>query len=96
MTDRPSFTVNTTSVAAELPPEHDHRLIELLEGIRNSVVHLLTPDKTNPPASADLAIGLQTLQLVAETGLKIAEKNRVLAETQYLKTKTENILVERH
>lgn len=65
-------------------PQFDLRLIELLENIRKDVLHLLRPDQRNPPAAADISIGLQTLKVAADTIWRVAEKEKLVAEKERL------------
>lgn len=80
-------------------PQSDELLIELMREIRNGVMYLLRKDQPTQPLAEDQSLGLQTLKKMtdaswelaakqrfqAEAKLKIAEAERVRAETERIR-----------
>lgn len=85
----------TTNLSSDNASHSDKPLIELINEIRNGVLHLLRPDQPTRPTTGDRLLGLQTLKTAADATLKLAETKRVRAETQYKLVELENSRAER-
>lgn len=86
----------------ERAPPTDKALIELIEGIQNAVLHHLGSAQSPRPSAADLSLGLQTLKTAVDASWRLAEKERIEAETQLklaeveiIRAETEKIKVEK-
>lgn len=95
-------TVNL-SLQPEAPaPQSDKLLLELMHHVRDGVIHLLRPDQPHAPSAEDRSLGLQTLKTAADMSWRIAEKERIVAETglrlaevEKIRAETEKIRVQR-
>lgn len=74
--------------------ELDKRLVEMLESIRNALIHLIRPDQAHPPSAVDRTIGLQILEKATDTTWRLAEMERVRAETNLKLAEADGIRAE--
>lgn len=76
------------------PPQPDQMILELMHNIRDSVMHLLRPDQLHEPTPDDLWVGLQILKTAMDASFKLAEKERLVAETKSRLAEVEKLRVE--
>lgn len=91
------------SLQSEVPaPQSDKLLLEAIYNIRDGLMHLLRPDQPHTPSPEDRSLGLQTLKTAVDALWRLAEKERLVAETslriveaEKVKAETEKIRVQR-
>lgn len=75
----------------ETTPDLDLRLIDMIAGIRNDVLHLLRADQRNPPSAGDVTLCLGILDKAAGAMWKLAETQRVRADTEFVLAEVQKI-----
>lgn len=75
-------------------PQSDKMILELMHDIRDSVMYLLRPDQLHAPSPEHRWVGLQTLGAAMEASWKLAERDRIVAETNSKLAEVEKMRVE--
>lgn len=86
---------NTNSTMSDKNSQFQKSLTQSLDKILNDLKQLLTPDQRNPPAAADVTIGMQTLKVAADTIWRMAETDKLYAETKRCQAETEKVVAEK-
>lgn len=82
---------NTTDVTTL---QLDLRLVEMIAGIRNDILHLLRPDQRTPPSAGDVTLCLGMLDKVAGATWRLSETERIRADTQHVLAEVEKLKAE--
>lgn len=83
---------NTTIL--EPSPVLDLRLVDMIAGIRDVILHLLRPDQPNPPSAGDVTLCLGVLDKVAGATCRLTETERIRADTKYVLALVEKVKAE--
>lgn len=78
----------------ETMPVLDLRLVDMIAGIRDAVLHVLRPDQPNPPSADNVRLCLGVLDKVAGATWRLSETERVRADTKYVLAEVEKIKAE--
>lgn len=71
--------------------ELDLRLVEMIAGIRNDILHLLRDDQRTPPSAGNVTLCLGMLNKVARATWRLSETERIRADTKYVLAEVEKI-----